>query len=102
MIVSNWKDSYDGPIANMDIHMGSLEPGATYIYERVDNRIYARKFGETKRQMVGWTDKNDTGLAMQGYRSEINQVLTMCETDPAMKELLDQLFVLYNLKKTHE
>jgi hypothetical protein len=26
----------------------------------------------------------------------------MCETDPAMKELLDQLFVLYNLKKTHE
>ena len=82
--------------------MGNLDPGATYIYERVDNRIYARKFGETKRQMVGWTDKNNTGLAMREYRSEINHVLTMCETDLAMKELLDQLFVLYNLKKTHE
>jgi len=56
--------------------------------------------GQTKRQLVGWTD--DTGPAMRGYRSKINHVLTMCETDPAMRELLDQLFVLYNLKKTHE
>jgi hypothetical protein len=29
-------------------------------------------------------------------------VLHMCENDPAMRELLDQLFVLYNLKKTHD
>ena len=80
--------------------MGDLTPGATYIYERVDNHIYAREMGQTKRQLVGWS--NDTGLAMRGYRSEINHVLAMCETDPAMRELLDQLFVLYNLKKTHE
>ena len=77
--------------------MGTLTPGTTYIYERVDNRIYAREMGQTKRRLVGWTDTNS--VAMQGYRSEINHVLTMCETDPAMKELLDQLFVLYNLKK---
>lgn len=80
--------------------MGSLTPGATYIYERVDNRIYAREIGQTQRQLVGWTDSNS--MAMREYRSEINQVLTMCETDLAMRELLDQLFVLYNLKKTHE
>lgn len=80
--------------------MGSLEPGATYVYERVDDCIYARKMGQTKRQLVGWTKSE--GIAMREYRSEINQVLAMCETDPAMRELLDQLFVLYNLKKTHE
>jgi hypothetical protein len=80
--------------------MGDLTPGTTYIYERVDNRIYARQMGQTKRRLVGWSDSNS--VAMQGYRSEINSVLTMCETDPAMKELLDQLFVLYNLKKTQE
>jgi hypothetical protein len=80
--------------------MGSLTPGATYIYERVDNRIYAREMGQTKRRLVGWTDSNS--IAMREYRSEINQVLEMCEADPAMRELLDQLFVLYNLKKTHE
>jgi hypothetical protein len=80
--------------------MGSLKPGATYIYERVDNRVYAREMGQTKRRLVGWTDNNSP--VMREYASEINQVLTMCETDPAMRELLDQLFVLYNLKKTHE
>ena len=78
--------------------MGSLTPGATYIYERVDNRIYARKMGEVKRQLVGWTDSEST-LAMRGYRSEMNDVLKMCEHDPEMRELLDKLFVLYNLKK---
>lgn len=81
--------------------MGSLDPGASYVYERVDDRIYARKFGETKRQLVGWTD-SPTSLAVREYASEINQVLKMCETDSAMRELLDQLFVLYNLKRTHD
>jgi hypothetical protein len=80
--------------------MGSLKPSTTYIYERVDNRIYAREMGQTKRQLVGWTDNNS--VAMREYRSKINQVLHMCENDPAMRELLDQLFVLYNLKKTHD
>jgi hypothetical protein len=80
--------------------MGSLKPSTTYIYERVDNQIYAREMGQIKRQLVGWTD--DTGLAMREYSSKINQVLQMCEHDPAMRELLDQLFVLYNLKKKHE
>ena len=80
--------------------MGTLEPGATYVYEREDNRIYARKFGQTQRQLVGWTDNNSQ--VMREYRSKINQVLQMCEHDSAMRELLDQLFVLYNLKKKHE
>jgi hypothetical protein len=39
-------------------------------------------------------------VSMREYASEINSVLTMCETDLAMRELLDQLFVLYNLKKS--
>lgn len=80
--------------------MGSLASGATYIYERVDNRIYAREMGKTERRLVGWTDSNS--ISMQEYRSAMNEILAMCESDPAMKELLDQLFVLYNLKKTSE
>jgi hypothetical protein len=79
--------------------MGTLKPGATYIYERDANRIYAREMGQTEKRLVGWTDSS--GLAMQEYRSEMNQVLAMCETDPVMRDLLDQLFVLYNLKKQH-
>jgi hypothetical protein len=77
--------------------MGNLNPGATHVYERVDNCIYSREFGKNERRLVGYT----TGLLpeIERYRSEINSVLRMCETDPAMRELLDQLFVLYNLKK---
>ena len=80
--------------------MGSLKPGATYIYERVAGTIFAREFGKTERKVVGY----DTNVSpeMEIYRSEMNQVLQMCETDPAMREMLDQLFVMYNLKKTHE
>ena len=77
--------------------MGTLKPGATYIYERVAGTIFAREFGKTERKVVGYTTDFNAEFAM--YKSEINRVLTMCEKDPAMKELLDQLFVLYNLKK---
>ncbi len=80
--------------------MGTLTPGATYIYERVAGSIFAREFGKTERKLVGYV--TDISPEIEMYRSEINQVLQMCERDPAMKELLDQLFVIYNLKKTHE
>jgi hypothetical protein len=86
-----------GHIYNMDTPMGTLKPGTTYIYESVAGTIFAREFGKTERRVVGYTTDVSAEFAM--YKSEINQVLKMCELDPAMKSLLDQLFVLYNLKK---
>ncbi len=80
--------------------MGTLTPGATYIYESVAGTILAREFGKKERRVVGYTTDSSAEFAM--YRSEINQVLRMCETDPEMKELLDKLFVVYNLKKNHD
>ena len=80
--------------------MGSLTPGATLIYERVAGTIFAREFGKSERRVVGYT--TEFSPEMDLYRSEINQVLLMCEQDLAMRELLDQLFVLYNLKKPNE
>lgn len=80
--------------------MGNLTPGATLIYERVAGTIFAREFGKSERRVVGYT--TGTSPEMQLYRSDINQVLAMCESDPAMRELLDQLFVLYNLKKKYD
>ena len=80
--------------------MGSLKPGATYIYERVAGSVFAREFGKSERKLVGYS--TDMSPEIEIYRSEMNQVLLMCETDPAMKEMLDQLFVMYNLKKQHE
>ena len=84
--------------------MGTLTPGATYIYERAEGIIYARRFGETDRIVVGYESGKDYDSVGANKRmmSDLNEIVRMCETDPAMKELLDQLFVLYNLKKTHE
>jgi len=75
--------------------MGTLSPGATYIYERADGIIYAREFGKTERQVVGY----ESGKDYKPLFTELNEVVRMAETDPAMRELLDQLLVLYNLKK---
>jgi len=82
--------------------MGTLTPGATYIYERADGIIYAREFGKTERHVVGYESGKDYDLAGTNKRmlSELNEAVRMAETDPAMRELLDQLLVLYNLKKT--
>lgn len=82
--------------------MGNLKPGATYVYERVDNKIFAREFGSSERILVGY--EPGTGFSTERKRllSELNEVLLMCETDPVMHDLLEQLFVMYNLKKNHE
>lgn len=82
---------------NTDIGMTIPIPDNVWIYERVDDRIYARKMGDTRRHLVGWT--KDSSLVMREYSSKINAVLQMCEEDMAMRELLDRLFILYNLKK---
>lgn len=88
--------------------MGTLTPGATYVYERSEGIIYAREFGAdpSTRRVVGYESGADYDPYKSGptrrMLSDLNEVVKMCETDPAMKELLDQLFVLYNLKKTNE
>ena len=39
--------------------MGTLTPGATYIYERSEGIIYAREFGKTERHVVGYESGSD-------------------------------------------
>ena len=81
--------------------MGTLTPGATYIYERSEGIIYAREFGKTERHVVGYESSRDYDPVSANKRmlSELDEVIKMCEKDPGMKQLLDQLFVMYNLKK---
>lgn len=84
--------------------MGSLNPGATYIYERAEGIIYAREFGKTERHVVGYESgkEYDPYGGNKRMMTDLNEIVKMCETDTAMRELLDKLFMLYNLKKNHE
>ena len=82
--------------------MGTLKPGATYIYERAGSAIYAREFGAdpSTRRVVGYeSDDHHISASSKRMLTEMNEVIKMCETDPEMRELLDRLLVVYNLKK---
>lgn len=80
--------------------MGTLTPGATYIYERIDNKIYAREFGSSERKLVGYDAPRHSEFNREKYFTLWNEIFTMAETDSEIKELLDKVVILYNLKKT--
>lgn len=89
--------------------MGSLEPGATYIYERQGGIVYARKFGDPaeKRIEIGWDwEKDDNPSRVRGTnRDQIleNQlwfnIRKAATTNPALQEALDRAKIIYELSK---
>jgi hypothetical protein len=84
--------------------MGNLKPDVPLIYERNGPVIYAREFGSTERQVVGY-EVNQENKILGLPQSRVARILAiqqMAETDPGMRELWDQLEMLYNLKNTNE
>ena len=86
--------------------MGSLKPGATYIYERNDGIIYAREMGADPRErfVVGYESNTDYDLVNKGiskYKEDAlwQEIRRAAETNPALQEALDRVKVLYELSK---
>jgi hypothetical protein len=83
--------------------MGSLNPGATYIYERVNGTIYARESGKTDRTVVGYdpVQASDSAVSMPPniVYSQWNKIFRAAETNPALQEALDRAIIIYNLIK---
>ena len=76
--------------------MGSLTPGATYIYERSEGRIYARELGKTERTIIGY----DLGSAPEQRNMTLwNEILKESESNPTLQEALDRVKILYELSK---
>lgn len=76
--------------------MGSLTPGATYIYERSEGRIYARELGKTERTIIGY----DLGSAPEQKNMTLwNEILKESESNPTLQEALDRVKILYELSK---
>lgn len=74
--------------------MGSLKPGATYIYEKADGVTYAREFGSTERFPIGWDynkDNNNFNAKFWG------NVLKEAETNPALQQAVERVILLYKL-----
>ena len=78
--------------------MGSLTPGASYIYERADGKVYAREVGKTERTLIGY----DLDFPERQTMATWNEILKESETNPALRKALDRVIMLYKLSKSYE
>ena len=96
--------------------MGTLKPGATYIYERVGNEVYARESGAdpSTRQPVGWdydpvsghqidyTKQTSDGDRLFDRLQEDKMwgdIRRLAKTNPALQDSLERVIMIYKLIK---
>lgn len=77
--------------------MGSLTPGATYIYERANGVTYAREAGApaSERVAIGWDYQYRTEATMREWAD----ILKAAETNPPLQDALNVAVELYRLTK---
>lgn len=83
--------------------MGTLTPGATYIYERNGSEIYAREVGTSERKMIGkYIDPFNENLTIN-YELENTwkDILKESRTNPTLQEAMERVKILYHLSKDH-
>jgi hypothetical protein len=93
--------------------MGSLKPGATYVYERHDGVVYAREHGAAPetRQVIGWeykptsnlpnvtSAKKTTGNKELDDHNEWIRIRLEAKTNPALQKAVERVKMLYKLSK---
>ena len=90
--------------------MGNLKPGATYIYERNGEEIYAREVGKTERTMIGYKyemknnpdPRTADGRPLHEHILEDKmwgEIRRMAPTNPALQSALDRAIMIYRLSK---
>ena len=83
--------------------MGTLTPGATYIYERADGIIYAREFGADPhdRFVVGY----ESAQAYDPLRDSVkenqlwHEIRQAAKNNSTLHEALERARVIYELSK---
>jgi hypothetical protein len=92
--------------------MGQLKPGATYIYERNGDEVYAREFGETDRTLIGYKyemeDKSDPRTSdgrplIEHIREDKlwGEIRRASRTNTVLHEALERAKIIYHLSKDH-
>ena len=90
--------------------MGTLKPGATYIYERNGEEIYAREFGETERKLIGYRYEmegkpdprtSDGRPLIEQIREDKlwGEIRREAKINPALQKALDRAILVYRLSK---
>ena len=90
--------------------MGSLKPGATYIYERNGDEVYAREFGEKDRTLIGYTyemqnkpdPRTNDGRPLREHIMEDKmwgEIRREARTNITLQKALDRAIMIYRLSK---
>ena len=93
--------------------MGTLKPGATYIYERHNSVVYAREFGAdpSTRQIHGWDfdpenpnfdPRTSDGRPLHDHIMDSKMwgdIRREALTNPTLQSALDRVIMLYKLSK---
>jgi hypothetical protein len=80
--------------------MGTLTPGASYIYERVDDVVYAREVGAIERREIGrdYTSPSIEKLQEDKLWGEIRRA---AKTNITLQTALDECIMIYKLSKDY-
>lgn len=92
------------------IIMGNLKPGATYIYERNGEEVYAREFGKKDRTLIGYKyemenkpdPRTDDGRPLHEHLMEDKmwgEIRRMAKTNITLQKALDRAIMIYRLSK---
>ena len=81
--------------------MGQLNPGATYIYERVDGVTYAREFGSNERRIIGWDYNYKPEEDPNKEKKLWDNIFEKAKSNPALRHALDQCKIVYYLSEDH-
>ena len=99
--------------------MSQLKPGATYIYERTGNEVYAREFGAdpADRTLVGYgydpitghridyDSRTSDGRPLHDHIMEDKlwgEIRRAARTNPTLQDALERAIMIYQLSKTDE
>ena len=90
--------------------MGTLKPGATYIYERNGDEVYAREFGEKNRTLIGYKyemenkpdPRTNDGRPLHEHIMEDKmwgEIRREARTNITLQKALDRAIMIYRLSK---
>ena len=86
--------------------MGSLKPGATYVYEKANGITYAREMGAdpNTRKEIGWDydPRTSDGRPLRDHIMDDKlwgEIRRASKSNPALQEALERVKILYYLSK---